>query len=139
MSNAKSGATFKNVNHSQGGEPGGTIELMADLRPINFNLERIAAAIEKIQLVVNVPDISPQVDVHVAPSTCSVQVEAPEVKLTLPEMNPSIMLNAAEGQTIALPAPLVSVSLPIWPIFAAAALPAIASVVHILVSLGLLK
>lgn len=146
--------TFLAVDHAEraGGVQAGPVELMADLRPVTVCLERIAAAIDKIQLVVNIPEFAPPhvtvaaaelhvpaPVVHVAAPVVNPQFSSPDVKVTLPEMKPSILLQASEGQPIAIPAPNVTVNIPMWPIVATGVLPGLAAIVYILVALGVLK
>lgn len=118
-------STFKAINHSEPSNPnhsgGGpiNISLAADIRPIVTQLDRIALALEAlclncdsegiidaiamVQLRVDVPEISPKIEVQPA-----------VVNVTVPEMTPTINLTAPEGSSPIVSAPVVNVIFPYW-------------------------
>ncbi len=92
-----------------------------DVRPLMFNLERIACAIEKVQLRVDIPEMSPQVHVP-API---VNIEARPGAMTYSGPPPAALPPVAP--------PVVIVNLPRWPLV----LLSMAMILQAAVSLGL--
>ncbi len=73
-----------------------------DARPLIWNLERIAAGIEKIQLRVDVPEINPHV--HVAAPVVNVEARPGHMHLT-----------SDAAPTVTFPPATVIVKMPVWP------------------------
>lgn len=98
-----------------------------DIRPIVFNLERIAAAIEKVQLRVDIPEMHPVFNVPPGESPrVQVDFKAPDVK-------PTIEVQAAPIGI--MPAATVVVQSPVWPSLVLV----VATILQIAAACGLFK
>lgn len=95
-------ATFKSIAHGAGAGSGSLpLALEFDIRPFLWNLERIAAAVEKIQLCVNVPEIQPQI-----------HVTHPEVNV---DVRPAGLTPTINVPATPPPSPVVNITMPAWP------------------------
>ncbi len=98
--------SFKNINGLTGATSGGPSPIMVDfdVRPIVWNLERIAAAVEKVQLRVDIPPFNPVV-----------QVEAPVVNIEARPGAMTVALEAAPQLSVPGAMPQIVVMTPSWP------------------------
>ncbi len=118
--------SFKNINGLQGATSGGPSPIMVDfdVRPLVWNLERIAAAVEKVQLRVDIPPFNPVV-----------QVEAPVVNIEARPGSMTVALEPAPQLSMPGALPQITINTPAWPTICLL----LVTVVQIAIALNLFK
>jgi len=121
MSEKKGASTFKGIDHRQESFYGGFGHV--DTAPLLLALNRIAKAIEGVQLSVTMPELSPRLEVA-SPDVIVNIPQAPEqvapvVNIHIPEQPaPVVNMVTSSGDPVAAPAfsPNIYVRIPVWPI-----------------------